>query len=86
MCMSFTGIMCMSFTSVILASVLAVYSGNVPVRHAYRRLRPGGNFWSFVLWPDALPVTNQIMNIWESVRSSDTCVFISLAQGPVTHG
>jgi len=38
------------------------------------------------LWSDARPVANQIVNIWIAVRSSDTRVLNSFAQGPATHG
>jgi len=38
------------------------------------------------LRPDALPDTNRAINNLNVVRSGDTCVFYSLAQGPVTHG
>jgi len=45
-----------------------------------------GTAEAWFLQPDALSAANQIINIWDDVKSSDTCVFNSLAHGPVTHG
>ncbi len=49
-------------------------------------LVPVGTAGAGFLRPDALPDGNQIINIWNEVRSWVALALNSLAQGPVTRG